>query len=128
MPTNSSYMRLAGSGELDTHRQERRAKGRMPMEGLRCNLGKIIDLSPGGVCLRRGGVLSWSVGKPLVLVFNSEGEKVAVQAQVARVMKDGIFSRRYGMQFVNLSPKQNATLMRFAKDCRPQLSMGNAIA
>ena len=121
MTINSSYMRLAGRGDLDRQRQERRTKGRMPMVGLYCNRGAVLDLSPGGTCIRRRSFFAWPVGKSMVIVFNFEGQKLAVKAKVARVVKDGPLARQYGMQFVNLTPQQSIELMRFATSCRPQL-------
>lgn len=125
MAANSSYMRLAGRGDLDREKQERRTKGRMPMEGLRCNYGQVLDLSPGGACIQCGGLFGWPIGKRVVLVFQTESEKLAVQAVVVRVIKDSMYQRRYGMKFVNLSPKQSSTVMQFAKDCRPQLMVAS---
>lgn len=125
MTINSSYMRLAERGDLDRQRQERRSKGRMPMVGLRCNQGAVLDLSPGGTCIRRRSIFAWSVGKPIVIVFNFEGQKLAVKAKVARVVKAGLLTRQYGMQFVNLTPQQSIELMRFATSCRPQLSIAD---
>lgn len=123
MPANTSLMRLAERGDLDQQKQERRNRGRMPMEGLSCNAGHVIDLSPGGACIFRRGLIAWQLGKRTVLVLENGDEKVAVQAEVVRVIKEGLCSRRYGVKFVNLSTQQSALLMQFAKDCRPQLSV-----
>jgi hypothetical protein len=123
MTFNSSYMKLAQRGDLDREREERRNKGRMPMDSLRCNRGTVIDLSPGGVCVERRSLRSWPVGKKTLLVFKFDGERLAVEAKVVRVTKAGMLRRRYGMQFIRVSPVQSRELMRLATTCRPQLSI-----
>lgn len=99
--------------------QERRRHGRLLCEDLRCNLGKILDLSASGMrVFRKGGAVA-KVGDKIHLVIEYLDASMKVGVVTVRADKVGFRKHMYGFQFIDLTDQQKtrlAALARIASD------------
>ena len=98
--------------------EELRKGGRLPMVGVKSNLGPVLDLSPGGVLVSR----SWwrsvrRTDQRLVVVIKFDDHRVALKARVARKEKKRGIGRVYGLEFLNISPEQHEQIMHVGRSC-----------
>ncbi len=87
---------------------ERRRAVRFKLGELKCNLGRVLDLSSGGVRL-----LCWRklTGRRELTLFDRDGG-VRVQAEVRWTRRRGLLKHEMGLQFVNVPPDIAAKLKR----------------
>lgn len=92
---------------------ERRGAVRFQLGELKCNLGRVLDLSSGGVRLLRRRKLK---GRHELTLFDRDGG-VRVEAEVRWTRRLGLFKHEMGLQFVNVPPDIAAKLKRlFSKN------------
>ncbi|MFI4860337.1 MAG: PilZ domain-containing protein [Phycisphaerales bacterium JB063] len=104
--------------------EELRRGGRMPMVGVKSNLGPVLDLSFCGVLIRRSWWRSTLRQKQrLIVVIKFDGVRVAVKARVARKAKKRGIGWVYGLEFTNVSPEQRDKIMHVARSCYPKQTM-----
>ncbi|XAL99517.1 PilZ domain-containing protein [Phycisphaeraceae bacterium D3-23] len=104
--------------------EEHRRGGRMPMVGVKSNLGRVLDLSFCGVLVKR----SWwrspmRVKQRMIVIIKFDGVRVAVKARVARRAKKRGIGWVYGIEFINISPEQRDKIMHVARSCYPKQTM-----
>jgi PilZ domain len=111
----------AGSN-ADQSSSNRRLAGRVLVDNeLRCNLGRVIDLSGGGL-----RVLSRWPREGLVRIeLRDDDGGFACEAKVTRSCRLGFFRHEIGIQLSPLDDQQRATMTRFCSMHRERLSMLN---
>ncbi len=79
---------------------EHRSAGRVNTRQLKCNLGRVLDLSSGGVrLLTRRKLRGWQK----IELFDSYGG-VRVEAEVRWSKRHGLWKHEIGLQFLNVPP------------------------
>ncbi|MEM8782778.1 MAG: PilZ domain-containing protein [Planctomycetota bacterium] len=86
--------RPAQPGEVN----QRRA-GRIVAEDAACSLGKIVDMSAGGVCVQRKGAAPVRVGSTFMLDLQIAGRILRAPVEVMRIQKIGWRTFEYGLKF-----------------------------
>lgn len=51
-PLARLFQQIAGAHSQTAEAESRRRHGRLPLEFLQCNLGQVINMSAGGICVR----------------------------------------------------------------------------
>lgn len=104
--------------------EEARRGGRMPMVGLKSNLGRVLDLSHCGVLIHRGGLFrGLRINQRVVVVLKFSDVKVAVKARVARKEKKRGIGRVYGLEFLNITDKQRQQICHIGQSCFPKQTL-----
>lgn len=104
-------------------RDNRRRSGRLPLEALRCDLGRIEDISSTGMRVR-----SWR--KPpvpelaLVLYGYDATESIRVNCRVMWTKREGMFRYEIGVQFLDLTPELSRRLTLLATAHRHRQVLG----
>lgn len=89
----------------------RRVTGRVKVENsLECNLGRVVDLSAGGLCVVSRKPLD---GVVVVTLSDSEGG-LTCEAKVVRSLRLGFFRHEVGLQLPPMDDRDRATLTRLA--------------
>jgi hypothetical protein len=94
-----------------------RKSGRMLVEGIKCNRGKLLDLSKSGAKLltRR----NWPEGEKRQIVLTGSRVQVMVTAECRRCEKLGMFRYVIGLQIVDCSANINAAMLELVRShCR----------
>ncbi len=96
-------------GPTEDHEDHRRA-GRLEQDGVRCDLGKVIDLSATGMRIesRRGhqGVI--------VTRLTGDGCCIAVAGEVVWSRKISLFKHLLGIRFCEMEPEVTQHIVRMA--------------
>ena len=107
----------ANSGE---DASDRRHSGRVMMESsLQCSLGRVVDLSAGGLCVLSRRALS---GVTLIELRDDDGGFVC-EARVVRSRRLGFFRHEVGLQLPPLDDQHRAMMTRFCANHRDRLSV-----
>lgn len=102
----------------DSDGDERRVAGRFPVDQVRCDQGRILDLSRTGLRLERLGRLPSGRAAPVMI---SDGETVvAVMCEIRWERKLGFMKWSYGLKFHGLSEADMRSIARIAANCREQ--------
>ncbi len=94
-----------------------RKSGRMLVEGIKCNRGRLLDLSKSGakILTRR----KWLQNEKHQLVLTGSRVQVTVTAECRRCQKLGMFRYVVGVQFVDCSTNINAAMLELVRNhCR----------
>ncbi len=85
---------------------ERRLAVRVNVRQLKCNLGRVLDISSGGVRLLSRRKLS---GCHVIRLFDRDGD-VHIDVEVRRSRRLGLFKHEIGLQFLKVPPDITAKL------------------
>jgi len=99
-----------GNASAPPAKRERRA-GRFITHNLRCSLGKVLDISRDGMRVSARHVPR---GTCQVMIENRNAP-ITVHAEVVWHRRTGLFSRTFGMRFVNVSPEIVTQLAHLAR-------------
>ncbi len=93
---------------------ERRSAVRFKLGQLKCNLGRVLDLSSGGLRL-----LSWRKlkGRHEITLFDRDGG-VRIEAEVRWSRRHGLFKHEIGLQFLNVPSDIAAKIKRLFSEHR----------
>ncbi len=84
--------------------EDNRSVGRLQVDGLSCDRGRVIDLSIRGMRMRsRRG---WGVGQRREVELVSGGTRLRLPARCVWARRDGIFSWTIGLAFEGATPEQ----------------------
>ena len=89
---------------------DRRKAGRFKGSRLGCNLGKVMDLSGGGMRIRCATRLS----SQMPVQLSTAKRRLTVQAKVAWVRRIGFRKYEVGLEFRDLTPETQQDLSTFA--------------
>ena len=78
---------------------ERRAHGRRRVMSLYCNLGKVLDLSRGGIRVESKRPVQ---GECEVIINSIEKSPVTLRAEVAWSKRTGLFKHQTGLHFIDV--------------------------
>jgi hypothetical protein len=101
----------------DAEKKPPRGSGRMFVEGVKCNRGKVIDLSKKGAKLivKR----PWKIEERRKLVLTGSRVRVTVMAECRHVAKVGFRRHVVGLQFEEVDAGISAALMEIVRShCR----------
>ena len=89
---------------------EDRTTVRLKVQFLKCNLGSVLDLSLGGMCVQ-----SWRRlrGRHKVKLYNADNG-VRLQAEVRRCERVGFCKHEVGLEFVDVEPEVAEALIVLA--------------
>jgi hypothetical protein len=97
--------------DLDPKSGNRRVTGRVVIEStLTCNIGRVLDLSAGGLSVMSRKPLA---GVVLLEIGDSDGG-IRCEAKVVRSRRLGFFRHEIGLQLPPLSDGDRATLTRLS--------------
>jgi hypothetical protein len=96
---------------------DRRRTGRVRLEpSLTCNLGRVLDLSAGGLSVMTRRALEGVV----VLELSDEQGGLRCEAKIVRCRRLGFFRHEVGVQLPPLDDQARATLNRFCMTHRDE--------
>jgi PilZ domain-containing protein len=90
---------------------ERRLHARVSQRSLDSSLGKVIDLSFGGMRVQSTRRLRGTLS---VVIFNPQGAHIRIQARVAWTKRIGCRKHVSGLEFIDLPPSVASELARIA--------------
>ena len=102
----------------DSDDDERRVAGRFPVDQVRCDQGRILDLSRTGLRLERLGRLP--SGRPVPVMISDGETVVAIMCEIRWERKLGFMKWSYGLQFHGLTEADMRSITRIAANCREQ--------
>ncbi len=93
---------------------ERRSSIRVNVRQLKCNLGRVLDLSSGGVrLLSRRKLRGWHE----ITLADSDGG-VRIEAEVKWSRRLGLWKHEIGLQFLNVTPDVATKLTKLVSNNR----------
>jgi len=102
---------------LEASADSGRKSGRMLVEGIKCNRGRLLDLSKAGakILCRR----DWPQGERRQVILTGTRVQVTVTAECRRVEKIGMFRYVVGVQFVDCEANIHAAMLELVRThCR----------
>lgn len=101
------------------HRDGRRVPGRLPQDSLFCELGPVLDLSPGGL-----RVLSTKPRDGVIRVtLYGDSVEVKIRAKVAWSRRHGFRRHEIGLTFIDVDEDVSKILTRLATDHRARCAV-----
>ncbi|MBL0922038.1 MAG: PilZ domain-containing protein [Phycisphaerales bacterium] len=91
---------------------DHRVAGRVHVEGLSCDRGRIIDLSVRGMRLLRRR--AWAPGRKGHVTLMSVGARLTLPARCVWSRRDGMFAWTVGLAFDGATPEQLRTVGELA--------------
>jgi hypothetical protein len=94
---------------------DRRAHPRVATQGVRCLLGRVVDLSPGGLCVEHEGHWRFEINDAFdVVIWQGDCELLA-SVRVVWVEPMGAGGSRLGLEFVSNGPKLEQAVREIAR-------------
>jgi hypothetical protein len=93
---------------------QQRRTGRISPEGVQCDLGKVVDLSAGGLKLSGKGPQPGRVGDKVSLRLDWGMGKLDFEGVITRVERRWFFGWVVGVKFENLTPARKQALSKAA--------------
>ncbi len=84
------------------HRSERRRHPRRRIHDVRAQIGRVVDLSLGGMMVHRTGSAQWNVGEEHRVVIEHDMVCIPLNVRVVRAEKVGFRRFVYGLEFLGL--------------------------
>jgi len=125
-PKNVSDLPFQFRGNHDREGSQQRTSGRLHVEGLTCDRGRIIDLSVRGMRVRckRG----WVVGQRRDVTLASARTRLRLPARCVWARHDGFFSWTVGLAFDGATPDQLRDVAELALIHAARLESGRRAA
>lgn len=95
-------------------RSEKRSGGRIRTSSLMCEVGPVLDLSPGGLRAHSRKQPQFRVGDPISLTLRAEDESMDVRGKVVWIRVDDRCEFDVGVQFENPEAIRRGKLMQLA--------------
>jgi hypothetical protein len=95
-------------------RTEKRTGGRIRTSSLECDLGKVLDLAPGGMRVLCRKTPKERVGDAVSLTLRAEAEQMPVRGKIVWMRVDDECRFQVGVQFDLIGSKQKRELMALA--------------
>jgi len=92
-----------------------RRHGRIRCEILQCGLGEVMDISASGMRVRHCGRRIVKEGKVLNLLLKALDRTLPVTVKVVWVKRQGFMRYSFGVEFVDMTPEQAASIASFAR-------------
>lgn len=91
---------------------QKRRTGRILPEGVRCNLGSVLDLSAGGVRIAGRGPQPGGVGDKVILKLDWGMGKMDFEGVITRLERRRFFGWAVGVKFENITPARKQALSK----------------
>ena len=92
----------------------RRSSGRLHGAGLRCSIGKVLDLSIAGLAIETNRSFAKGLNRPCdIWLGMDKREHYPFRVEIRSSTRLGFFRHRVGLVFVDLSPEQRMILTEF---------------
>ncbi|MEQ8845632.1 MAG: PilZ domain-containing protein [Phycisphaerales bacterium] len=91
---------------------QKRRTGRISPDCITCDLGKVLDLSGGGVRLGGRGPSPGRVGQPVKLTLDWGMGSLVFEGVVTRLERKALFGWTAGIRFENLTPAHKQALSK----------------
>ncbi len=102
-------------------RDGRRLKGRLPQEGLNCNLGPVLDLSSGGMRV----LAKRPHHGELTVYVNGFDLTLRLQANIVWCERHGFRCHEMGLEFLYVDEEMARVLSRISRMHRKRRAIGN---
>ncbi|MEX2218999.1 MAG: PilZ domain-containing protein [Phycisphaerales bacterium] len=109
------------------NRSEERRGGRLTTRGLRCSLGRVVDLSSSGLRVIHSGFSPRGEGARTITIYADIGP-IRVQARIVRRTRTGLFRQELGLEFVNLDPAMRQQLLAVFRSAMKNTSVADLAA
>ena len=96
MSYNASIDRI---NQLSVAADQARSRPRFDPSGIRCNRGKLVDISATGLAVR--GSKWGKVGKTFTVELHSSMSQLVAEVEVVRIRSVGLLKHETGCRFVN---------------------------
>ncbi|GIW73633.1 MAG: hypothetical protein KatS3mg103_0155 [Phycisphaerales bacterium] len=93
---------------------QKRRTGRISPEGVSCDLGRVLDLSAGGIRLAGLGPRPGRVGDRVRFLLDCGLSKMVFEGVICRLERRAIFGWVAGIRFENLTPAHKQALSKAA--------------
>ncbi len=107
---------------------ERRRQGRIPCEDLRCNLGKVFDLSAEGARVLVRRFKAPLVGRHISVEVKGYGISVTLDARIMRSTRIAFGQHDVGLKFDNLTVSQRQIICDLVRTHSVRYSIVRAMA
>ncbi len=91
---------------------QKRRTGRISHEGVKCNLGKVLDLSAGVVRVSGRGPKPGNLGDGIMFKLDWGLDSMAFRGRIMRLERKAIFGWVAGSSFENITPAQKQALSK----------------
>jgi Tfp pilus assembly protein PilZ len=95
-------------------RSEKRNGGRIRTSALKCEIGPVLDLSPGGLRMHSKKQPTLRVGDPITLSLKAEDQSMDVHGKIVWIRIDDNCEYDIGVQFNNPEAMRRGKLMQLA--------------
>ncbi len=100
----------------DPGHDQRRQYGRVGLDSVKSSLGRVLDLSAGG--MRVGCHRAATTDTAVSFTLHADDDSIALQGTIAWVRKLGFMRFEMGVQFTDLTPEISQVITRMAIDNR----------
>jgi hypothetical protein len=105
---------------------ENRRHGRLPCESLWCNLGRVKNLSAGGLRVRCRLGQSFKMNQRVIVRFQSSEGMLTIEGRVAWRAQAGILRQEIGVELILSRPDVKSAYGRLAAEHRTRRTIGDA--
>ena len=91
---------------------QKRRTGRIAPEGVKCDLGKVLDLSAGGLRISGRGPKPGDEGDTILLSLDWGLDAMVFEGKIVRLERRGLFSWTAGISFEKVTPAQKQALSK----------------
>lgn len=88
----------------------RRRHGRLRAQEIRTSMGRVLDLSGGGMRVESRWPIRLRAGDETAVRLVSAAGEIKLHVRVAWVRSGGLFQHYAGLEFTRMTPRLNATL------------------
>ena len=91
---------------------QKRRTGRISPEGVSCDLGRVLNLSAGGIKLAGRGPRPGDEGETISMLIDWGLSKMVFEGVICRFERRGLFGWTVGIKFENLTPAHKQALSK----------------
>lgn len=111
-------------GRLDSTEGSRRQAGRVFCEIVHSNIGRVLDVSRGGMRIEIDHKLPLEPGMKMDIQIAFKDESIQAPVVVSWVKRKGLFKRELGVEFRDLTPDLQEVLNHVARDAASNAGPG----
>ena len=109
----------------DASNDEDRQKGRLRCEMLKCDLGRVCDLSASGMRVLRRGLRGVKKDQETVISLRHATGTFNVKVRVAWIKNEGFLRHEIGLEFVDLTDEMADELVAIARVAAERLTVAS---
>lgn len=112
--------------KLGMEHADKRRHGRVLTQGIKCDIGEVLDLSASGMRIRTRYKLPEDPNQVFVITLLTMDGPLALLSRVRWVKKAGLFMREAGLEFFDIGPRSRQVLQQLAGRVAYNQTMGEA--